>query len=275
MEERPERNSLFESSDIFGATNHYVLLFFGMTCLLGSIFLQQIFMFLNLTLAGISVASLMGIVLPVYLITRPFERGFRKQMRLHTPCAAMLTRVILATVLIVVVIDYIYLFSQHFFPIPERYLDNLLELKPGGPGSFILLFAGLCIAVPIAEEVLFRGLFQQVFERNMGAVLALTLTGLLFGVAHFSSHLLLSVTLFGMFLSFIYYATGNITYPIVAHGLFNAVSFLQLAVMEEEHLMDPPFYTEQPWMFVVSLVIVIWLCVGIRKGGFRSGSPPQ
>lgn len=272
MEERPERNSLFERPDIFGAMNHYVLLFFGMSCLLGSIFLQQIFMLLDLTLTGISVASLVGIVLPIYLLTHPFESGFRKQMRLQAPGTAMLLRVVVATLAIVVVIDYVYLISQRFFPVPEGYLDNLAELAPDGPGSFVLLFAGICIAVPIAEELLFRGLFQQVFERNMGPVLALLLTGMFFGVAHFSTHLLVSVTLFGIFLSFLYYSTRTITYSIVAHALFNTVSFLQLSVMDEEHLMDPPFYTEQPWMFVASLVILVWLCVGIKKGSFRSGS---
>lgn len=273
MEDRPERNSLFDSPDIFGAVNHYVLLFFGMSCLLGSIFLQQIFMFINLTLIGISIASFGGIVLPIYLLTRPFAHDFRRQMRIHMPGAAMLVRVIIATVLIVVVIDFFYLLSQHLFPVPEEYMENLKELKPTGPGSFVLLLAGLCVIVPAAEEILFRGLFQQVFERNMGAVLAFCLTGILFGAAHFSAHLLVSVTLFGLFLSYLFYATGNLVYPIVAHGVFNLVSFLQLLSMDEESLMEPPFYTHQPWMFVTSLVIVIWLCVAIKKGSVRSGRP--
>jgi membrane protease YdiL (CAAX protease family) len=166
-----------------------------------------------------------------------------------------------------------YLFSQHFFPIPDNYIENMLALKPGGPGSFVLLFVGICVIVPFAEEILFRGIFQQVFNRNMGPVLALLLTGLFFGVAHFSTHLLLSVTLFGIFLSYIFYATGSVTYPIIAHGLFNTVSFFQLLLLEEERLAEPPFYTRHPWMFVASLIIVVWLCAGIKKGSFRSGSP--
>ncbi len=273
MQAQPERNSHFDGPDMFGAVNHYFLLFFGTSCLLSSIYLQQLFIMAKIPLVGISVSSLFGIVLPLFLFTRRFPAGFRRQVRLLAPGAAMLSRIVVASVLIVVVIDYLYLFSQHVFPVPETYLENLLELKPRGAGTFIFACAGLCLFVPFAEELLFRGVFQQVFARNMGGTLALLLTGMLFGAAHFSVHLLVSVTVFGIFLSYLFHATGNVTYTIVAHGIFNSISFAQLLAMKEDTLSQPPFYTRHPWMLAVSLFILVMLCIEIKKGAADAVAP--
>jgi membrane protease YdiL (CAAX protease family) len=273
MQDQSERNSHFDSPDMFGAMNHYFLLFFGTSCLVCSIFMQQLFVVAKLPLVGISASSLLGIVLPLFLFTSRFPAGFRRQMRLFAPQPAMLSRVIVAGVVVVVVIDYLYLFSQLVFPVPEDYLTNLLALKPRGAGSFIFSFAGLCLMVPLAEELLFRGVFQQILARNMSGTLAFLLAGMLFGVAHFSTHLLLCVTAFGIFLSYIFYATGNVTYTIIAHAIFNAISFAQLAAMQEDALSQPPFYTRHPWMLAVSLLILVWMCVGIKKGAADAVAP--
>jgi len=236
-------------------------------------FIQQLFFFIGQLTLGIILSSFGGIILPIFFFTNQFPAGFKKQMCLLTPGAASVIRVFIATLFMVVVVDYVYLFSQHLFPTPESYVTNLVELKPDGVGSFFITFLGLCVMVPLAEEILFRGLIQQIFSRNMSPVIAFLLAGAVFGAAHLSLHLLICITLFGIYLSYIFYATGNLTYCIIAHGVFNAVSFLQLTFTSDEALTEPPFYARHLWMLVVSIILLVHLLRGMKKGASDSEAP--
>ena len=154
MEDRPERNSDLRAPDIFSAMNHYHILFLGLSCLLCNMFIQQLFILIGQLRLGISLSAFAGIILPIYFFTRQFPAGFRKQMCIRSPGAAATVRVLIATLLMVVLVDYVYLFSQYIFPTPERYVEGLVELKPGGVGVFVMTFLGLCVLVPLAGRAL-------------------------------------------------------------------------------------------------------------------------
>jgi len=273
MDEHPRRNLEFEARNIFSAANHYLILLFGMSCLAASILLQIIFFIAGQFRIGIPVSDLLGIVLPVYLLTRRFPDGFARQLKLRLPEARMLLRVVLAGLVAVVVTDYIYIFSMHFIPAPESYTENLAALKPEGPGMFIITFLGICLIAPFAEELLFRGLVQQVFSFNMHPVSAFVLAGVLFGAAHWSAHLLVTVAVFGIFLGYIFHVTDNLIYPVIAHGIFNAVSFMELAFGSKEFLADPPFYTQHLWIFFASLIVLLLLLKNMKKGAEETRAP--
>jgi len=273
MEEHPRRNPEFEARNIFSAANHYLILLFGLSCLAASILLQILFFIAGRFRIGIPVSDMLGIVLPVYLLTRRFPDGFASQLKLGLPEAGMLLRVVLASFVAVVVTDYIYIFSMHFIPPPEGYIENLNALKPDGPVMFAITFLGICLIAPFAEELLFRGLVQQVFAFNMNPVAALVLAGLLFGAAHWSAHLLITVAVFGIFLGYIFFATGNLTYTVIAHGIFNTVSFFELSFGSKESLADPPFYPQHLWVFFASLIVLLLLLKKMKKGAEETRAP--
>ncbi|NIM19278.1 MAG: CPBP family intramembrane metalloprotease [Candidatus Latescibacteria bacterium] len=273
MEERDESNYELETPDIFTVVNNYFLLFFGIACVMSSIYLQGLFVFLDQLRIGISVSSLVGIIIPMYLFFRRSPLGFKQQLRILPPKSTMGVYVILATIMSIVTIDFIYIISQRMFPVPTEFTESLKTLKPEGAGAVAITFLGLCVVVPFAEELVFRGLVQQVFTRNMDGVLAFIMAGLFFGVVHLSAHLLISVSLFGILLGFIFYATKNLTYTILSHAVFNAVSFIQLVTTPADHLDDPPFYIQDTRLLVASVVFLAFFLVKIKKGDTETETP--
>jgi membrane protease YdiL (CAAX protease family) len=147
------------------------------------------------------------------------------------------------------------------------------DLRPTNGWSFFVTFLGLCLMVPMAEELVFRGVVQQIFTRNMGPALGFILGGLVFGAVHLNAHLLISISFFGVFLGFIYYATGNITYTIVAHSLFNTAALLQLTFNNPAGDGELPFYLRDVRIFVISLVLMIYALFKLKQGGPETEPP--
>jgi membrane protease YdiL (CAAX protease family) len=275
MEDRPESNTDLKSTDVFTAVNNYFLLFFCGSCVLSSMYLQQLFMYMGVYRIGVSAAPLLAIVLPVYLLLRRVGPGFASQIRLAPPRAPRVLYVAMATVATVVIVDQIYLINQQFSPVPQEYIQSLKDLRPSDGWGFALIFAGLCVLVPISEEMVFRGLIQQVFSRNMGPVLGFVLAGLVFGAVHLNAHLLISISFFGIFLSFVYYATGNLAYTIIAHSLFNTLALLQLTFSDAAATSSLPFYLQDVRIFVVCVVMLVFFLYKIKAGGFETKPPAE
>lgn len=275
MEERPESNTDLKSTDVFTAVNNYFLLFFCGSCVLSSMYLQQLFLYLGLYRVGVAVAPLFAIVLPVYLLLRRIGPGFSRQVRLAPMRVPRVLYVAMATLATVVIVDQIYVINQQFSPVPREYIESLKDLRPADGWNFAVIFAGLCVLVPVSEELVFRGLIQQVFARNMGPVAAFLLTGLLFGAVHLNAHLLISISFFGIFLSFVFYATANLAYTIIAHSLFNTIALLQLTFSDAADTTDLPFYLQDVRIFVVSAVMLVFFLYKIKAGGFETEPPAE
>lgn len=266
MENRDQSNSP-AGTDVFAAVNNYFLLFFCISCVISSMFIQQLFMSVGQYRIGIGVSSLFGIVLPVALLMRKFPGGFTGQIRLSKPRIHRLILVIVATLAVVVLVDQIYVINQHFTPVPEDYADQIRELKPQNAVQLAVTIVGLCLLVPLSEEMVFRGMIQRIFSRNMGPFLGVLLAGAAFGAVHLNAHLLISITVFGWFLGFLFEATGNLAYSMVAHAIFNGVALVQLTTDASVESGNLPVYLRDVWMVIVALVLFIFLVRKIRQGG--------
>lgn len=274
MEDSPQSNQELEAQDIFGALNNYLLLLFSLSCILSSVFIQQIFASSNQLQIGIGVAPIIGILLPMFILTRRFEMGFRAQLSIRRVNPTITAYVLIASLIMVVVVHHLYMISTSILPTPVDYIEALEQIKPKGIWSTLLTFFGLCLVVPLAEEIIFRGVIQRVFSRNMSDMLAVSLAALFFGVIHLSPQLLIGMTSFGLFLGAVFYLTRNLSYTILSHGVFNAVAFLQLALAVDEHQETAPFYVQQRWTLLVAVAAVALLLWGIRKGAQALEDPP-
>jgi hypothetical protein len=275
MEDDFKGNHELGPPNIFSAFNNYVLLFFGVTCLLSSVFIQQLFFMLDELRAGLVVAPILGIILPVYAITRRFPTGLRRQLLIRRPRFFLTLYVVLATFAVVVIVDYIYAVSQTFMEPAADYVEGLKKLKPTGAVAIAVTYLGICVLVPLAEEIVFRGLVQRIFSRNMGPVFAMLLAGAFFGVIHLTPQLLLSMIVFGVFLGYLFMATSNLTYPILAHCILNTVSYFQLLVVPEDKLASVPPYAQEHWVLALSLAVLVYFLVRIKKGASDLSKTPQ
>ncbi len=271
--ENPERSNTSTPHDVFSAVNNYFLLFFCASCLLSSMYIQQLFLVAGQHRLGIPVSAVVGIIVPAFLMLRRFPSGLRGQLRIVRPRVSRMIIVVVATLAAVVVIDQIYILTQRLSPVPEDYAQAIRDLKPTNALEFAVTFAGLCILVPIAEETIFRGIIQQVFVRNMSAWMAVLLAGATFGAIHLNAHLLISIMAFGFFLGFIYHVTGNLSYTIGSHAVFNTVAFAQLTLQSDTDVSALPIYLTDVRIVVVALVLFVFLLFKIKEGGPETEPP--
>lgn len=274
MDEMQQSNTP-DGRDLFTVVNNYFLLFFCISCVLSSLFIQQLFITAGQYRLGIGFSSLFGIILPIVLLTRRFPGGFASQVRLSKPRVHRMILVVVAAFAAVVLVDQIYIINQRFSPVPEQYADQIRELKPHGVFQFMVTLVGLCLLVPVAEEIVFRGMIQRIFSRNMGPIAGVLLAGAIFGAVHLNAHLLISITVFGCFLGYLFETTGNLLYPIVAHAIFNGVALAQLVTDENVERGNLPLYLQDVWIVVVALVVFVFLMVKIKEGGSESEPPSE
>lgn len=104
-------------------------------------------------------------------------------------------------------------------------------------GTKIWQLAALAVAAGLGEELLFRGFIQAGIDLLLTRWLspppalwiALLVTGLLFGLAHFISrtYAILCFAV-GIYLGLLWMATGNLLVPVVVHGLYDFVALVYL-----------------------------------------------
>ncbi len=83
----------------------------------------------------------------------------------------------------------------------------------------------IVVAIPIAEEIIFRGAFYGGLRRLVPPGVAMLLSGLLFGVLH-DGAAVLPVALLGVTLAWLYERTGSLLTPCLVHCLHNGVTLL-------------------------------------------------
>jgi membrane protease YdiL (CAAX protease family) len=93
------------------------------------------------------------------------------------------------------------------------------------------VIAGFLIVVvaPLTEEVFFRGFFFPGLRRGMAVVLAALISSAIWGLLHYTGPgtwgVVVQITVFGLWLSWLYAKTGSIYPTIAVHVVNNAVAF--------------------------------------------------
>ncbi|HBM81691.1 MAG TPA: hypothetical protein DD426_12810, partial [Clostridiaceae bacterium] len=103
--------------------------------------------------------------------------------------------------------------------------DNLGEIYISGFGDCLSILAIVVIA-PIFEETLFRGVILRGLLKNYGVLKALIVTSVLFGILHFNIAQLITASILGLMLGFIFIKTGSLILCILFHALNNGLSII-------------------------------------------------
>ena len=143
----------------------------------------------------------------------------------------------------------------------EELTKYLTEFESTG----YLLAAIIVIAVipGIGEELLFRGFLQNLLKRifkNDHA--AIWIAAILFSAIHFQFYGFVPRMLLGALFGYLYYWSGNLLYPIIAHFINNFVSLIALYVYQKGLTNIDVESTEAlPMMYVIifSVLFVVTL----------------
>jgi membrane protease YdiL (CAAX protease family) len=123
----------------------------------------------------------------------------------------------------------------------------LLERLVGDPGGsnplleLVLTSANplalLCFAVtavvlaPLFEETLFRGVLLPVLAQRWGGVAAVTISALVFGIAHLSLGELPPLFVLGLGLGWLRLQSGRLGASVLMHSLWNGLTFANLLLL--------------------------------------------
>lgn len=91
---------------------------------------------------------------------------------------------------------------------------------------WFVLGLSVVVAAPLAEELFFRGLVFRAIQARWGLALGMVISGLLFALVHFEISVVIPFWGIGMLFAFSYYQSGSLWTPVIAHAIFNGVSFI-------------------------------------------------
>lgn len=108
----------------------------------------------------------------------------------------------------------------------------LTNMKNGGEFLFTLLI--IAVLPGIGEELVFRGLIQKKFSYLMNPHVAIWLSAFLFSAFHLQFYGLIPRMLLGVLFGYMYYWSGNLWLPILAHFLNNGFTLFMIYLFKEE-----------------------------------------
>lgn len=110
---------------------------------------------------------------------------------------------------------------------------GLVERCMQNPELLLILVPLSILLVGPGEELLFRGVVQQLLRLRFGAIIGITIASVIFSVAHVGSlsgeglfPTLVTYVLLSVILGVSCEYSENLVVPSMIHGLFNAVQFL-------------------------------------------------
>ncbi len=156
--------------------------------------------------------------------------------------------------------------AQSFESQAEDTLKAILQMDT--PIIFIINLLIIGILPGIGEELIFRGILQK----QIGAMLkrpelAIWITAFIFSAIHLQFEGFLPRMVLGAVLGYLYYWTGNLWVPIIAHAFNNGVQVLMIYVTD----IDLSTFDEQSsdqlkwWMVPLSLVVMYIIYSFIKK----------
>lgn len=139
----------------------------------------------------------------------------------------------------------------------DDYRDLATQLVPDQSNPWIV-FLALVILVPIAEELLFRGIVQGEMMQVIPEKWAIVVTLVLFSLFHMNPVQISYVIIPAFALSLVYTLTKNLFIPIVMHMWFNFVGsgFLARLTGDPEQTAEVLFFTQMLFILIGTFAAV-------------------
>lgn len=121
------------------------------------------------------------------------------------------------------------------------------------PFHFILAFLVVAIIPAIGEELLFRGIIQNLFKRaTTNHHIAIWVTGLIFAAIHMQFYGLFPRMFLGVVFGYLYHWSGKLSIAMLAHLVNNGLALILLYLSQNGTLEVSPEQMEEsaPWQAV-------------------------
>jgi len=189
----------------------------------------------HIFLAG-SIPMVLGMVIPLTAFYNYYRRHHQQPaLKLHLEgivgTAAEALFLFLAVVPLILVIfegwDLV-LTSLGIEAQPQDLILRIQEQKLSW--NFLLIAVIVTLAVPVAEELLFRGFTYRFLKGRMPGWAAMLASSTFFALMHFNLVSFLPLLALGCWLCYSYEKSRNLLVPILVHALFNGNTLIQLSL---------------------------------------------
>jgi len=153
--------------------------------------------------------------------------------------------------------------SSRIHPPPESWLLLFNQALPRTPFAMVTAFLSVSIVVPVAEELLFRGICHRLCRRHWGVIPSAAVSALLFALIHGEPWFLFGLFGLGLVLAWVYETTGSTTLCAAFHALHNTVSMTMLITQGDIELESAFEMPDWPWV-AVSLLVMAWAMHRLR-----------
>ena len=160
-------------------------------------------------------------------------------------------------------------------PLPEslRLLEqtqvDLIEgLLLGNDLNTGFLFVALALTPAVCEELLFRGYLQRQVERGWGTVASIVVVGVAFGLYHLRLSQVIPLSLLGVYLGFVVWATGSLWAGVLVHLLNNGLAVIAAGVARQSPDLDLEAIEAAgvPWYFGVAGLLAAGVLARVMTG---------
>ena len=134
----------------------------------------------------------------------------------------------------------------------EQSQVELIEgLLLGGNLGTGFLFVALALTPAVCEELLFRGYLQRQVERGWGTATSILLVGVLFGLYHLRLSQAIPLSLLGVYLGYVVWATGSLWSGMLVHLLNNGLAVVMAGYARQNPDLDLEALeaASMPWYF--------------------------
>ena len=124
---------------------------------------------------------------------------------------------------------------QHFLPHQETEMEKFLRM--GFPVRLSLALAAT-LGAPLAEEIVYRGVFYSALDKSIGKMAAITIITILFWGVHVAQYyqsisVLVAVLILSFVLTYLRAWTGKLLPCIAVHFIFNGIQGINILMGEE------------------------------------------
>ena len=170
----------------------------------------------------------LGVGLPLLLLSRAGELDWRRDLAWHPPTPRQAALVVVLAGASIPPTSLLAEFSLRLHAADPQWVRLLNEQIPSGGGELILAVIALVMVAPLAEEIVFRVLIQRLAGNMWGAVPAVVVSALVFGIAHAEPWYLLGLVGIGLMLAVVWQTTRSLPAVWLAHALHNAFSLVMM-----------------------------------------------
>lgn len=246
--------------------------------------IPEVFFILAFTFSLTIVAALLGalyldssellltevvIILPALMYVSSRKKSFRTIFRLHFPGLPVLLSTLLLAAGTIVLVDELDRVVQLLFPLPELWADRLQDIVKlltfDSMRDGLIIVMSAVVFAGLFEEMLFRGLVQQTFEKEINVAQAVIYSAIVFAFIHLNPWQMLQITILGVILGFLSWRSNSIFPAALLHGLNNglAVLFLNLGEAKTGWYVSGP-HVKWYWLLLAAASAYLGFLLFIR-----------